>query len=80
MIETTVSRLQEELQELQELMTLLADLASTDSTLRQEIDRATATPSAPSEALPPAVPPQLPIAQHQKAQKPDIPKNLKKNF
>jgi hypothetical protein len=62
-IKTTVMRLQEELHELRELVTLLADLASSDTTLGQEIDRATAALSAPSEALPPAVPPQLPVAQ-----------------
>jgi hypothetical protein len=61
-IETTVTRLQEELQELQELVTLLADLASSD-TLGQEINRATAAPSAPSVPPSMAVAPQLPIAQ-----------------
>jgi hypothetical protein len=61
-IKTMVTRLQEEVQELRELLVLLADLASTD-TMGQDIDRALAEPPAPSVPPPPAVTPQLFVAQ-----------------
>jgi hypothetical protein len=61
-IETTVTRLEEEAQEIRELLMLLADLASMD-TMGQDIDRALAEPPAPSVPPPLAVTPQLPVAQ-----------------